>query len=175
MGSMIGLIFLSSSLIGTEWIQQAQQNVSQEAIEWAQSLTKEKKKCSLASFEIPTSEAKVKILISFSMPDSLILSLSKQMESVHGSFVLNGIPNVSFQEFAEKIKRLRFSGVLSEFVIDPDLFTSLEVDRVPFFIATDGTKLASMSGNVSLSHFLREAEEKAGLDLEKLKRGGRDA
>lgn len=95
------------------------------------------------------------IFISFSVPIESWKDLSCEMEKADGVFVLNGIPNSSFSEFADKVKEIRSKGIDAPIQIDPQSFEKYGIEHVPAFILDDGKGFDKIYGNIPLSKALQ--------------------
>lgn len=92
----------------------------------------------------------IQIFMSFSLPDGVWISLSKELEKARGVFVLRGLPNNSFNELAEKILNLKKLGVNAEIQINPLPFEKYEIEEVPVFVIAESKCFDKISGNISL-------------------------
>ena len=104
------------------------------------------------------------VFISFSVPQETWLSLSKELEERGGAFVLRGLPENSFNEFAQRLSELTEKGLNAEVILDPTLYQKYEVTHVPTFVVVDGDDFDKISGNISLQYALEQTGQ-----------GGRDA
>ena len=100
--------------------------------------------------ETTPSELSLSVFISFSVPMESWKWLSKELEQIGGTFVLNGIPNGSFHEFALKIQALRKDGINAPIQIDPLGFEQYQIKQVPTVIVSDGKTFDKVSGNIPL-------------------------
>ncbi|MDB2613580.1 type-F conjugative transfer system pilin assembly protein TrbC [Chlamydiales bacterium] len=127
-------------------------------------------------FDLQKESDDILVFISFSMPDSSLFEISRDLQKVGGSFVLIGLPNHSFINFAQKVMDLRDKGINVEIQIDPKSFQKYQVKEVPTFVMKDGSSYDKIVGNISLdkaleiSNFEGESRKSAHF-LEKL-RGG---
>ncbi|MEM7174335.1 MAG: type-F conjugative transfer system pilin assembly protein TrbC [Chlamydiota bacterium] len=94
--------------------------------------------------------------VSFSMPDSLWLEMSKGLEENGGTFVIEGIPNDDFQNFLEKVFDFRKMGILAPISIDPDAFEEYQITAVPTFVLEQKKGFRKVVGNVSVDYALRK-------------------
>ncbi len=94
--------------------------------------------------------------VSFSMPESLWFEMSKGLEENGGTFVLRGMPNNSFQEFAIKLLEYRKKGINAPINIDPDAFEEYQITSVPTFVLDEGRGYRKIEGNVSISYALKK-------------------
>ena len=101
-------------------------------------------------------ESDLKVFMSFSVPIESWKDISSQLEKTTGVFVLRGIPNNSFEEFAVKLLNLREAGVLAPIDLDPEAFETHAIDAVPAFVFK-GNKI---TGNLRCDAALREIQEK---------------
>jgi len=171
--------FISFALIADEaWLQSVVNRVDPEAVEWLrksiagdQTFAKQpqeatsfaQKQCYLNA-KLYEENSHIFICISFSVPDQTWIALSKELEKVGGSFVLQGLPNGSFKELSQRIQKLTQLGVLAPIQIHPQLFEKCSIKAVPAFIVLEGDLFDKVSGNISLHHALgliqREGETK---------------
>jgi conjugal transfer pilus assembly protein TrbC len=101
-------------------------------------------------------ESSPKVFISFSVPESVWISLSPEMEECGGSFVLRGLPKNSFQELASKVLKLRQSGVRAPLLISPEDFEKHQIKKVPTFIFYEEGEVFKLSGSVSFRYALEK-------------------
>ncbi|MBB63446.1 MAG: hypothetical protein CMO81_00090 [Waddliaceae bacterium] len=154
------LIFLliGNMLFADEWIDSVANRVDEDAVNWANNLLnsqlRNKSPCgnciSPSSYEGESN--KTLILMSFSIPEDIWLSLSLEAEKKGASFVIKGLPENSFSELAYRIAEMKKRGLNTPIRLDPNLFDEYAVSLVPTFIL-DGRKI---SGTISLDY----AEEK---------------
>lgn len=162
MAKLILFLLLSSQVFADSWIDSVKDRVDPEAIEWAKSLST-KKKCSTCGVGVfrGNEESDLLVFISFSVPDSLWVSLSKEMnEEV---FVVRGLPGNSFVEFARRVAELKKQGMTAPIQINPKLFDEFEVDLVPSFVVRREIGFDKVTGSLSLGY------------AHNLLNGGRDA
>lgn len=180
---MFGLAFLATiaanTSFETNWLDIAAKKADKETLEWVkqqlhtdQELAKRKqneldttssvhKKCLTTVSEHDSNETKnpsIYVMMSFSVPDQTWISLSKELEKQGGMFVLRGLPNNSFKELSKKIQHLSRLGVHAEVRLDPMLYTTYRIERVPTFLIIDKEKdtFHTLSGNVSLTYALEK-------------------
>ena len=121
-------------------------------------------------------EDELKVFVSFSMPDTALLSFSKTLEKTGGTLVFRGLPENSFQEFAQKILALKKQGMGAQVSVDPESFEKLQIKNVPTISLNLGEYTDRISGNVSLQYVLSrfsekgETKEKASELLQQLER-----
>lgn len=97
------------------------------------------------------------VFTSFSMPDSLWVSLSQELEAVGGAFILQGLPSNSFKELANKIYELRQKNVNADIQLHPQLFQDYQIHHVPTFVLIEKDKQWNqLEGNVSLDFALNQ-------------------
>ena len=101
-------------------------------------------------------ESSLKVFMSFSVPIESWKDISTQLEETDGVFVLRGVPNNSFEEFAVKLMNLREAGVRAPIDLDPEAFETYAIDSVPAFVFK-GNKI---TGNLRCDAALREIREK---------------
>jgi type-F conjugative transfer system pilin assembly protein TrbC len=166
-------LFLFSS-IDPEWLKQAETNISKEEYSWVDErapsidvdfsekktfldfLSKECSSCKNTHL-LNENKNTLFIFISFSMPDDLILSLSKEVERFgNGVFVLRGIPKNSFNTFISKVHSLRKRGVTADIQVNPKKFKEYSIDLVPSFVLEKEGKFDLITGNISLKYALEK-------------------
>jgi conjugal transfer pilus assembly protein TrbC len=119
----------------------------------------EKKCLTCIDQPIQTNENLSSLLVftSFSMPDSLWVSLSQELELIGGTFVLQGLPDNSFKELANKIHELRQKGVNADIQLHPQLFQDYQIHQVPTFVLIEKDKqFHQLKGNVSVNFVLSQ-------------------
>jgi len=107
-------------------------------------------------------DPKVFIAMSFSVPENIWISLSKELEKIEGTFVLCGLPNNSFKELAVRILSLKNKGVNAQIQLDPKLFQECEITQVPTFIVKKDNSYDKLMGNVSLKFALSKMNSTLG-------------
>ena len=100
------------------------------------------------------------VFVSFSMPDTSLLSLAGELENAGGAFVVRGLPNSSFAEFSNKLECLRGLGVDAPILIDPDSFETYEITQVPTIVLKGEETFDKVSGNIPISYALEIFSEK---------------
>jgi conjugal transfer pilus assembly protein TrbC len=100
-------------------------------------------------------ETTLYICLSFSVPDSVWISLSKQAEKLGGTLLLRGIPDNSFPELSRRLTRLKHLGLNATVQIDPEFFQRHQVSKVPTFVVQGDMGVDKLSGNISLEDALR--------------------
>ena len=98
----------------------------------------------------------VLVLMSFSIPDTAWISLSKELEKMGGVFVLRGLPEQSFQLLASRILKLKEQGVNAPIQIDPKSFLDYEINQVPTIVVVEEKIFDKVSGHVSLKFALEK-------------------
>ncbi len=94
------------------------------------------------------------VFISFSVPVESWKDLSAELENTDGVFVLKGIPQGSFKEFASKVTELRRQGINAPIQIDPLAFEKYGIEHVPAFVQSEGKLFNKVVGNIPLSTVL---------------------
>lgn len=178
--------------VDQEWLSGLSQHSENEAIRWIRdALIKEKKELGIWRSQTPQPmEQKCKgclkselkediessfiIFMSFSVPDDVWLSLSKEVESIDGLIVLQGVPNNSFKDLAEHLIRLKSKGMNATVQLHPQLFNQYEISHVPSFVLREGPSFDKVTGNISvgfaLGIMLEKGETKKAKELkERLK------
>ena len=159
---------LNASYVTSDWLDMAAKRADQEAIAWVKQQLHEdpnlvkgaeketvpdmRKKCLTTVNASNNVEVPVYVMISFSVPEETWVSLSAEMEKIGAVFVLRGLPNNSFKELSKMLQHLSSIGVNAEVRIDPMLYTTYKIDKVPTFLIIDKDFHYTISGNVSLSY-----------------------
>lgn len=99
------------------------------------------------------------LFMSFSVPVSSWQDHSVELEKRGGSFVLRGLPENSFEAFAEKIKLLREEGVNAPIVIDPDAFDRYYIDAAPTLVLVKEDSFDKVAGNIPIPLALQKISE----------------
>lgn len=99
-------------------------------------------------------EEHIFVFMSFSVPDEVWISLSKEMEKRGASFVIRGLPKNSFAELSQKIFSLKEKGVNVPIQVDPEKFKKYEIQDVPAFVYAKANKFDKVTGNISLKYAL---------------------
>ncbi|MGE3556315.1 MAG: type-F conjugative transfer system pilin assembly protein TrbC [Candidatus Obscuribacterales bacterium] len=154
----------------TEWASSVSKLADPAAIEWAETtstntLAKEDYSwllrsggytpptpCSLGASDEPFAEHQqdqLLVCVSFSMPDSLWLSLSPELQELGGAFVLRGLPEGGFPALAANIRRLSDVGVSPPILIDPALFQEYDVQVVPTYVIKGSGTVDRVAGTLS--------------------------
>lgn len=151
--------------IDEAWLRQAEQNYDKSVSEWLRAgLSQEILKKTNKSQSISTlpngkcltgakrteEEPTLRVFISFSVPDETWLHLSQDIADVNGVFVLQGLPNNSFRDFAKRLVTLRERGLSVQVDIDPKVFKRYEITRVPAFVIAEDGRFDKVTGNVSI-------------------------
>jgi type-F conjugative transfer system pilin assembly protein TrbC len=74
------------------------------------------------------------VFMSFSVPLESWKETSFYLEKLNGAFVLQGLPNNSFEELAKQIIQLRQKGIRAPILLDPHTFTTYNVTSSPTFV-----------------------------------------
>lgn len=148
------------------WLDKAKNRVYPQTTEWLRECLKnemkEKKvpkalsgtRCLVSPIEQAESPSLL-IFISFSVPEATWLSLSKEAASVGGGiFVLQGLPNNSFVELAQRLFYLKEQGLNIPVEIDPLCFRKYGISKVPTFVVQGSESFDQLSGHVSLAYAL---------------------
>jgi conjugal transfer pilus assembly protein TrbC len=156
------------------WLEQVSMRVDEEAVQWLKLLLEEKLslngnkeaiapsrplskgKCRncLQGEILEVHDPKIMVFMSFSVPENIWLSFSKEMEKKGGIFVIRGLPENSFKSFAGMLLKLKEKGMNSAIQINPKLFREYEIVQVPTVVALEDGKHDRISGNISLSFAL---------------------
>lgn len=112
-----------------------------------------KGKCS--SFQ-PTvdMESTLQVCMSFSVPIQVWKDLNEDLIHHKGVFVVKGLPNNSFQAFAEKVLAFRKQGITAPIRIDPKLFERHRIQQVPLFVVNEKGETHTVSGTVTVPYVL---------------------
>ncbi len=165
---LLTFFLLFSPAFGWEhasWLEQVETRLDDEAISWLRKkinpeeqknidllpMDQEQCKNCLKTEIFEIDEPKFYIFMSFSIPDAIWLSLSQEMNTMQAIFVLRGLPDNSFNTFAQKIQRLKQLGMDASVQIHPTLFKKHSIDKVPTIVSSDASKV---SGAVSLHYAL---------------------
>jgi len=169
------LLLITTSLFGWEhssWLEQVENRTDEEAIAWLQERLQNEKSGSQKEdfslllgdqckncfkgdiFEI--GDPTLYVFMSFSVPDNIWLSLSKQMSGHPAVFVLRGLPSHSFKLLAQKIADLKEKGMEASIQIHPKLFKQYSVERVPSFVFSEKEEVDKFTGAISIG-FARDA------------------
>lgn len=128
-------------------------SVEKEAAMWVEQLMKKRECGCFEEEQVPGIES-FYVFMSFSVPDDVWIALSIELVKLGGSFVLRGLPENSFEKFAQRIASLRKKGVEAPIHIDPRLFETFTVTAVPC-IAMKEDRWSKLSGAVSLDYACR--------------------
>lgn len=99
-------------------------------------------------------KASLLVFISFSMPESSLLTLSKELETCQGTFVIRGLPENSFETFFHRWKHLQDLGMKTPLSIDPDLFEKYHIKEVPTIILQGAKTVDKLTGNLPIESAL---------------------
>jgi conjugal transfer pilus assembly protein TrbC len=102
----------------------------------------------------------LQVFMSFSAPIETWIDLSSQLEKTEGYFVVKGVPDRSFEKFAEKVLELKLAGAEAPIDIDPEAFEKYKIDAIPAFVLEDGKSWDKIEGNLRLDAALSEIAEK---------------
>ena len=138
--------------------------VSSESMSRQQKLTSPVQKPS--AFQTVTSASvETLVFVSLTMPDAALKTLSEEARISGARLVMRGLLDNSFSRTSTRMRELGIDGE-----IDPLLFDSFKVERVPTFIRCrrSGEELMvqghdRLSGNVPLSYALKTLKEKGEL------------
>ncbi len=121
-----------------------------QAIEWVKGLSQNCRGCK--EIQAAPQESGLYVLMSFSVPDSVWIDLSREIDFLGGVFVLRGLPGDSFVEFQKRVSQLRLKGVRAPIQIHPRMFEDHGVNDVPAFLFSDDRGTDLLSGNVTLRY-----------------------
>jgi conjugal transfer pilus assembly protein TrbC len=105
----------------------------------------------------------LRIFVSFSMPESLLVNLDQQARKIGAKLVIRGLKNNSFKETFEFIKSIDDQAIRVD--IDPKAFTEFGITQVPSFVLNSDTSYDKITGNVSLSYVLKEFADSGDLPV----------
>ena len=96
----------------------------------------------------------LRIFVSFSMPETLLVSLDQQARKIGAKLVVIGLKNNSFKETFSYVKSINEKGLVID--IDPKSFEEFSITQVPSFVINQGGVYDKLTGNVSISYVLKE-------------------
>ena len=97
--------------------------------------------------------------ISLSMPEQVLLEMSKGLVENGGAFVLQGLPNNSFEELILVIFEFRKKGIEAPVTVDPYAFEKYQVTSVPTFVLEQARGYRKVVGNVTVDYALKTLRE----------------
>ena len=103
---------------------------------------------------IPDSEPSLTVCMSFSVPTQVWKDLNEDLMRHHGVFVVNGLPNNSFQAFAEKVLEFRKQGITAPIRIDPKLFERLKGESGATVVVKQKDETHTVSGSLTIPYVL---------------------
>jgi len=101
---------------------------------------------------------RVLVFMSFSVPSTVWISLSKELQKVGGCFVIRGLPNNSFKELSQRLIEFAKLGMESPVQLDPIQFTKYHIETVPSFVINHGHNFHKISGNITLEYAMTKLE-----------------
>jgi type-F conjugative transfer system pilin assembly protein TrbC len=110
----------------------------------------------------PDKEVALQVCMSFSVPTQVWKDLNEDLMRHHGVFVVKGLPNNSFQAFAEKVLEFRKHGITAPIRIDPKLFEQLKVNQVPQFVVKQQDETHTVSGTLTIPYVMDLMHIKTG-------------
>lgn len=128
----------------------------------------ETSKCIISSNYSHDVDTPLYVFVSFSLSNEIWSQLSQELEKTGGTFVLRGLPDNSFEDFAAKIYSLRKQGVNANIQVDPRLFQKFKIENVPSFVTIHGEDYDKISGNISLKGALERLPNKTAKILKDL-------
>ncbi len=170
---LILMFFITIPLSGddSKWIRDAAERVDPETINWVRELLSQQTdkknkdlnyleklsqgKCRFNSEIVRDQDFELFVCLSFSVPDETWLSLSKELEKIKGTIVIQGLPQNSFKEFYKKIRLLDKKGFTANLQINPVLFEKYQVSEVPSFITIKSNGFDKVRGNITLDYALQ--------------------
>lgn len=107
------------------------------------------------SFQLTSEfDPSLQVCMSFSVPIQVWKDLNEDLIRHQGVFVVNGLPNNSFQAFAAKVLEFRKQGITAPIRIDPKLFERLKVNQVPLFVVKKNDETHTVFGTVTVPYVL---------------------
>lgn len=103
---------------------------------------------------VPDTAPQVQVCMSFSVPSQVWKELNEDLARHEGVFVVNGLPNNSFEAFTDRVLDLRKQGITVPIRIDPKLFERFKVQHVPLFVVTQREETHTVSGTLTLPYVL---------------------
>lgn len=152
------------------WLNEVKGRVDEEAISWLREKIKIADSNTPSEIRGPCKECQVTplkedpdqdlyICMSFSVPDSLWLDLSMELEQEKGVFVLRGLPDNSFKLLASKLLNLKKQGLNASIIVFPHIFEEYDITEVPSFIYV-GKESHKITGAISLDYALSKIRPK---------------
>ena len=129
-------------------------------------------------------KTEIMVFVSFSMPHSSLVKLSRDIQKVNGVLILRGHVNQHKQHVGNSISRI-IALTKGGFTFRPDLFKELDIEATPTFVLANFDEMGRISGfdkilgNVTLGYVLEQFSERgehqrdARILLQRF-RGGRD-
>ena len=108
------------------------------------------------SKEVAAEDPRILVFISFSIPDTILISLSKELEKAGGVFVIRGLPGNSFSNLSKKLIDLTNRGMRTPVWLDPIKFKTFNIETVPSFVVIDGEEHHKIAGCVSIEYALKK-------------------
>jgi len=183
MHKILIFLLLSSPCWGAdeEWVEQVKARIDQQAVKWLREKLRQDfqqkaqpdldlpdfcKNCFLGG--ISQMDPKIYVFMSFEVPEETWLQLAHELEKFSGIFVVKGLPNNSFQDFANRLLTLKRKGMSVDIQVNPELFNKYHVKEAPTFVMTNGEtdkflkvsvypgteEWDKISGNISLTYAL---------------------
>ena len=94
------------------------------------------------------------VFISFSVPEASWKEHSQILEQLGGVFILRGLPDNSFSEFARKVKHLREAGINAPILIDDEAFAKYRIHHAPTIVLKNGQIHDKVTGNLQIPEAL---------------------
>lgn len=110
----------------------------------------------------PDQAPQVQVCMSFSVPFQVWKDLNADLIQNNGVFVVKGLPNNSFQAFAEKVLDFRKQGITAPIRIDPKLFERHHIQNVPLFILSHQNETHTVSGTLTIPYVMDLIHIKTG-------------
>ena len=104
------------------------------------------------------------IFASLAMPKTRLIELIKEANNYNGVVVLRGLRNNSYKDTANFLQPI-IQEAGAGLIIDPTLFTTYNIERVPVIVVSDATinKYDKITGNISLQYALTEITKNGDL------------
>lgn len=173
---ILRLVLVMSSyclfLFGDNWLEQVSKRVDEDAVAWMRERLRieersrstiitptANKQCIKSSIQEDT-DYEVMVFVSLSVPSSVWCEISKELEQMKGTFVLRGLPENSFKEFAVRTKQLTDLGVTAPIQINPRAFTEYDISIAPTIVIKKNGSYDKVGGCISIRYALELIAEK---------------
>ncbi len=102
----------------------------------------------------------VHLLVSFSMPEQLLIETLAEGARLHIPATLNGLYQNSVEKTVQKVMALTERVPQVQLQIDPTAFEQFQIQQVPALVVSRGDCFDVLYGNLSLSEGLERIHEK---------------